>query len=645
MSRFKRTIAIITLFCVILTTACGDNAGDTVQDNEPIVTDNPSDTAQDTPGITVEENAGFTWEELQAKNTIDGIFAVYSSVEVESEFYGMDGEDFTQTTVHVKRDDGITAYTKFDIGGGEQGYMISPDGMYYYGADGSFGKYVFFNDGAFEEYYLPNITDTVILMSWFAGTLVSSTVVRDNDNDYNTQTVVWRIDVEDTENVRPYGYYEGVLETTLVFEADSGFLLSEKYHVIVGDERPVLLSTRTVTYGQHDDYPEPEYVLRGKDMSETRTVTFIMPGGETFVEVVPIDAGLQLSPIKAYWFFEDEEMTVYYEYTSEIGDGYPTELTVYAYEVPDEYLGDYEHEVILYTSMKDSLIDELAADFMELHPDTVVRVRIDGAGNLMARIEEQVESGQILADVIWTSEIPDFYDMKDRDLLLQYRPVGAENVLNTLDDSDDYFLPARLGTMGIAYNTDLIDTPPESWSDLTKPEYTDSFAIANPQSSGTALMAVIKLNEAFGMDFFSSLKANGAFIGGGATAVIEAVAEGEIAACLAVDYITFDKAKTGSPIALAYPEEMLVIPSPVAIFKDAGNTDAAKKFVDYLVSARAQEIIASNGTLPVLQEITVPSEFNIPPVGEAMARKIQVYEPDMIEFMWDVVGGFLGVMG
>ncbi|MCL2078462.1 MAG: ABC transporter substrate-binding protein [Oscillospiraceae bacterium] len=306
--------------------------------------------------------------------------------------------------------------------------------------------------------------------------------------------------------------------------------------------------------------------------------------------------------------------------------------------------GKQPETLIIYTSMKDSLIMALVDDFEDKNPNITVEVRIDGAGSLMAQIESERSAGQILADLIWTSEIPDFYYMKNEGLLLQYTPQGADDAFNPIDGADGYFIPARLGTMGIAYNTDIIKTPPSSWRDLLGEDYKDGFVFANPETSGTALMAVMLLDEAFGKEFFSELRSNGAFIGQGSTWVVDSVASGEIAAGLAVDYITFDKAKSGAPIAMSYPQEMLVIPSPVAIFKDCANTAAAKKFADYLIGADAQQLIKNSGTLPVLGGIAASGEYNIPPVSEAMARAIDVDEADMMSFKDEVVGAFLEIM-
>ena len=233
--------------------------------------------------------------------------------------------------------------------------------------------------------------------------------------------------------------------------------------------------------------------------------------------------------------------------------------------------------------------------------------------------------------------------MKEAGLLLQYEPPGSADIINTLDGSEGYFIPARLGTMGIAYNTDLISTAPAAWQDLCGEAFRDGFAIADPTASGTAMMAVVLLHEAFGEGFFHELRANGAYIGGGSSQVVRAVADGEATACLAVDYITFDLRASGSPIAIAFPPELIVIPSPVAIFRDSPNEAAAKLFASYLITVEAQLIIAASGTLPALADMSMSGEYNLPTVSEAMTRAIDIDDADMMNWKDGVVAAFMAV--
>jgi len=288
-------------------------------------------------------------------------------------------------------------------------------------------------------------------------------------------------------------------------------------------------------------------------------------------------------------------------------------------------------KIIVYTSMKESLIADLKNDFVAKNPDIDMDYQSAGAGSLMAKIAAERESGRIQADIIWTSEVPDFFKMKEEGILIQYRPNGIEQIRNPLVGTDDYFVPARLGTLGIVYNTTQVKNPPRAWSDLAaSAEFKGAFSIADPSLSGTAFVSVAMLKEAFGDDFFRSLRANGATIGKGSGQVVDDTASGEIAGCLGVDYITFDKVDKGATIAMAYPREILCVPSPIAIFKDTRSLPAAQRFVDYMMSKDAQQIIAYNGTLPTRMDVQVPSKYNLPKVEDAIANGIKV---DYIQMM------------
>lgn len=281
-------------------------------------------------------------------------------------------------------------------------------------------------------------------------------------------------------------------------------------------------------------------------------------------------------------------------------------------------------KLVIYTSMKESLISGIVEGFKKKNPGIEVDYQSAGAGKLMAKIAAERQSGRILADIIWTSEVPDFYNMKKDGILEQYKSPLIKEVLNPFADYDGYFTAARLGTLGIAINTDKIKTPPTQWSDLFKPEYKGAFGIADPALSGTSYMSVALLEKQFGWEFFEKLRDNQARIGKGSGQVVDDTASGELAASLAVDYITNDKIAKGAHIALYYPPELLVVPSPVAIFKGSSNMDAAKKFVDYLLSQEAQTLIANEGTLSVRADVKTPAKFKLPEAADALKRAINV---------------------
>lgn len=283
-----------------------------------------------------------------------------------------------------------------------------------------------------------------------------------------------------------------------------------------------------------------------------------------------------------------------------------------------------QEKLYVYTSMKESLIGQLKTAFAAKHPEIKLDYQSAGAGKLMAKIAAERESGKILADVLWTSEVPDFYQLQEQGILQPYVPKEIKALVNPLPDYDGSFTAVRLGTLGVAYNTRLIKTAPKTWADVQGPAFKGAYGIANPALSGTAYMSVSLLVKQFGWGYIEALRANGAKMGKGSGQVVDDTASGDLLGSLAVDYITLDKVDKGATLALVFPPEMLVIPSPITIFKGSPNTEAAKKFVDFVLSKEGQTIIAQEGTLPVRSDVQVPDRYPLPAVADAMKRAIPV---------------------
>ena len=105
-------------------------------------------------------------------------------------------------------------------------------------------------------------------------------------------------------------------------------------------------------------------------------------------------------------------------------------------------------KIVVYTSMKEVLIKGIVDGFKKANPGIEVDYQSAGAGKLMAKIAAERQSGKILADVIWTSEVPDFYKMKKEGILATYKSPVMKEVLNPFEDYDGSFAAARLGTLG-----------------------------------------------------------------------------------------------------------------------------------------------------------------------------------------------------
>jgi iron(III) transport system substrate-binding protein len=281
-------------------------------------------------------------------------------------------------------------------------------------------------------------------------------------------------------------------------------------------------------------------------------------------------------------------------------------------------------KLMVYTSMKESLIGSLRDAFAKKYPDITFDYYSAGAGKLMAKIAAERQSGKLTVDVLWHSEVPDFYKLKQDGILEKYVSPEAKNVKSPVTDPDSYFTPARLATLGIVYNTKKVTKPPKDWKDLLDSRFKGGFAIANPAISGTAFVSVAMMVNTMGWEYFEALAKNGAIVGQGSGQVVDDTASGDLMAALGVDFITINKIQKGAYLALMFPQKFPVMPSPIAIMKGTPNRKAAEKFIDFLLSKEGQTILMASGTLSIRSDIPMPPGMPLVPADEAVKRAMKL---------------------
>lgn len=279
-----------------------------------------------------------------------------------------------------------------------------------------------------------------------------------------------------------------------------------------------------------------------------------------------------------------------------------------------------QQELLVYASVKESLLGELKAAFGRKYPDIKLDYQNGGAAKLMSKLAAERDAGTVLADVLWTGEVLDFHHLKSQGALLAYTPTEIKALANPFSDYDGSYTAARLATLGMVFNTRFVKEAPKSWLDAYKPGFKDAYGFANPALSGTAYMSVAMLVRAFGWSYFEALHANGAKVGKGSAQLVEETASGDLLACLAIDAVAFERIDKGATLAMVYPAELIVIPSPIAILKGGPNNEAAKKYVDFVLSHEGQTILANEGMLPVRLDVAMPNRFNLPAVADAVKR-------------------------
>lgn len=265
--------------------------------------------------------------------------------------------------------------------------------------------------------------------------------------------------------------------------------------------------------------------------------------------------------------------------------------------------------ITLYTSEPQDKADEIVAAFNKEQPNVKVEVFRAGTGDLKARIDAENKAGGVKADVLLAADAGTFDNYAKQNMLVKYTPTGADQLKQDVIDPNGYYTGTRIIPTVIAYNTTMVQTPPKSWAELADPQYADKIVMPNPDVSGAAAYnAAVWLNEpSLGEDWLTKLAANKPVIADSNGPVSQAVANGTQPIGIVVDYLVRGLADQGSPIAVSYPSEGVpYVSEPAGIFASSKNQDAAKAFVDFLVSKPGQELAVQQSYLPVRDDVGTP---------------------------------------
>ncbi len=230
------------------------------------------------------------------------------------------------------------------------------------------------------------------------------------------------------------------------------------------------------------------------------------------------------------------------------------------------------------------------------------------------------------ADVIWGGETV-LYDMMAADgFLIKHEVPKAllDRIPATmgtpkpmpLKDPKGFWTGTMLEPYGIVYNEGLVTrrlraTPPKTWEDLlSNPKFKGQIAQCTPDNSSSshATYEVIlqKYGWEKGWEWLSKLGAyTGQFVAksGDVPAV---VAKGEYALGFAVpSYMAFENFLHGGDVRFIAPPGAYVTPEPISIIKNCKNPNAAKAFIEFLLTDEGQRLFIDRGLFPIVPELRV----------------------------------------
>ncbi|MBW0366914.1 ABC transporter substrate-binding protein [Ensifer adhaerens] len=285
--------------------------------------------------------------------------------------------------------------------------------------------------------------------------------------------------------------------------------------------------------------------------------------------------------------------------------------------------------LVLYTSQPNEDAQATVDAFQAANPGIEVEWVREGTTKIMAKLMAEIEAGNPVADVLLIADTVTMQRLKEAGHLADYKSPEAANYDAALYDADGAYYSTKMITTGIVYNTSAA-MKPEGWQDLSKPDAKGLVTMPSPLTSGAALIHAQTLTgiDGLGWDYYKALAENGATAAGGNGGVLKAVATGEKAYGMLVDFMAIREKAKGAPVEFVFPAEgVSAVTEPVGILKTAKNVEAAKKFVDFLLSEEGQKTAVKMGYIPARNGVALPAGYparetiKVLPVNAAEAVK------------------------
>lgn len=224
-----------------------------------------------------------------------------------------------------------------------------------------------------------------------------------------------------------------------------------------------------------------------------------------------------------------------------------------------------------------------------------------------------------------------------KDVVTSYEPINYDRLPEDLKDSDAKWFAVHQLNIAFLVNTALVDNIPESWEDLLKPEYKNAIVYQDPRSTGQGQVIVFAANFAHGGDmdditngieYLGKLQATGNVLRTVGTTPYAQFLKGEIPIWIGYENDGL-KAKyldgMGDDMVVITPKEgSAAAPYAISLVKDGPNPNAAKLWLNFIMTDEGQARFAEGFVRPSVQGVKLSQE-----VAEKMEDAPQVKPVDI----------------
>jgi iron(III) transport system substrate-binding protein len=261
-----------------------------------------------------------------------------------------------------------------------------------------------------------------------------------------------------------------------------------------------------------------------------------------------------------------------------------------------------EGKVVLYSALVGAPSTERITEAFEAKYGIPVETLEARASELVERVRTEQASGRSLGDVSYNGSTATERQMADSVFVPHGGLPRAAGLAGSFT-SDGTRVPAFVIHFGILVNTELVNPQdePRSWKDLLAPRWKGQILADDVHPVGSGSLFFQATYGKLGREFHEKLAAQDPSFTRDPRGSQRRVARGEYPIFLPSSLAAM-KELEGLPVKTVVPSEGAVyVLYQAAMFKNAPHPNAARLFMDFLLSDEAQAIYVEDGYGPVVE--------------------------------------------
>jgi iron(III) transport system substrate-binding protein len=254
-----------------------------------------------------------------------------------------------------------------------------------------------------------------------------------------------------------------------------------------------------------------------------------------------------------------------------------------------------EGELHWWSTIAQDQAQKIIDEFMKLYPFIKTNYWRSGSVGLHNKVMIEARAGRSSWDVL-SQTAPEFIaELKVRKLIASYSSPERRSFSPDFKDKDGYWTGTYALPTGLGFNTQLAkrEEVPRNYQELLSPKWKGRKISVDDESYELLIGLIQAWGQSTAVDYLKKIAAQDPMIGRGHTQRTQLLAAGEFPLAIAYTHTVEWSKSQGNSVDWVNLEPVVIKFDGVMLGSKAEHPNAAKLFVDFILSQQGQELLQS----------------------------------------------------